>query len=417
MEAKADKSNDRRESIRRFVRLQLFNWLPFVNACKCSAFAPLFHFHCIFNAIAIRRMGSKLCKGEEASDEAMDRNNRIELDLNKERIEGRKMVKILLLGSADSGKSTIVKQMRILHTDGFSETELVNYRYMLHTNYIGSLHYIARGIAQLQIAVPPNEKDLVDKFDYSFSKFLDFDDDNMIKLILKFLSYDSVTTACKRLNEFYLPDNTNYLLAESKRILMPNYLPTAVDIIHARASTTGVHEITFGFRRFSIRLIDVGGQKTERRKWIHCFDSVSAILYVVSLSCYDQSMEEDPSINRMDDSIDLFRAMFFNPFLIRCSFILFLNKKDLFELKLRHVPLHRFYPAFEDRTTNITSDSAYAEAVEFVKKLFLGVNTEENNRHIYTHVTNATDTKNIEFVFGATCDIVLQNNLTRAGMT
>lgn len=119
----------------------------------------------------------------------------------------------------------------------------------------------------------------------------------------------------------------------------------------------------------------------------------------------------------MDDSIDLFRAMFFNPFLIRvslssrslvflsfvdpsnfisplppqCSFILFLNKKDLFELKLRHVPLHRFYPAFEglsihslireiapirpifvpfhfpfpflDRTKNITSDSAYAEAV------------------------------------------------------
>uniref|UniRef100_A0A183BZA5 Guanine nucleotide-binding protein subunit alpha n=1 Tax=Globodera pallida TaxID=36090 RepID=A0A183BZA5_GLOPA len=164
-------------------------------------------------------------------------------------------------------------------------------------------------------------------------------------------------------------------------------------------------------------LIDVGGQKTERRKWIHCFDSVSAILYVVSLSCYDQFMEEDPSINRMKDSIELFRAMFFNQFLIRSSFILFFNKKDLFEKKLRHVPLHKFYPTFEDRTKNITDDDQYAEAVEFMKKLFMDVNKPEKNRHIYAHITNATDTMNIEFVFGATCDIVLQNNLTRSGMT
>uniref|UniRef100_A0A914GXT5 Uncharacterized protein n=1 Tax=Globodera rostochiensis TaxID=31243 RepID=A0A914GXT5_GLORO len=362
-------------------------------------------------------MGSSLCKGEKASEEAIDRNNQIESDLNRDRIEGRKMVKILILGSADSGKSTIVKQMRILHTNGFSETELINYRYMLYTNYIGSLHYIARGIALLHIPVPPNERDLVDRFAYSFSKFLDLDDDNMIKLIHNFITYNSVTKACQRLTEFYVPDNTNYLFAESKRILVTDYRPSAVDVIYARASTTGVHEIMFGFRRFSIRLIDVGGQKTERRKWIHCFDNVSAILYVVSLSCYDQFMEEDPSINRMNDSIELFRAMFFNQFLIRSSFILFFNKKDLFEKKLRHVPLHKFYPTFEDRTKNITDDDQYAEALEFMKKLFMDVNKPEKNRHIYAHVTNATDTMNIEFVFGATCDIVLQNNLTRSGMT
>uniref|UniRef100_A0A915M2U7 Uncharacterized protein n=1 Tax=Meloidogyne javanica TaxID=6303 RepID=A0A915M2U7_MELJA len=312
-------------------------------------------------------MGSSLCKGEKVYDEQMDKVNRqIEIELQRERLEERKIVKILLLGSGDSGKSTIVKQMR----------------YMLHTNYIGSFYYIAKGISQLQIDVPSQERDLVNKFEHSFTKFLDYDDTEMIKLISKFLTYSCVNAACQHLTEFYVPDNTPYLLAESSRILTPEYSPTEADVIHARASTTGVHEIFFSFRRFGIRLIDVGGQKTERRKWIHCFDNVSAILYVISLSCYDQFLEEDPSINRMDDSIELFRAMFYNQFLFK-------------------------------------------------------VKEPESNRHIYAHVTNATDTKNIdampqkvsknevwtyfnfspEFVFGATCDIVLQKNLSKAGMT
>lgn len=363
-------------------------------------------------------MGSSLCKDEKVYDEQADNKNRqIDAELKRNKMEERRMVKILLLGSADSGKSTIAKQMRILHTNGFNEAELINYRYMLHTNYIGSFHYISRGIAQLRIEVPSAERELVDRFEHNYSKFLDLDDLDLIKLISKFLEYSSVKRACQRFTEFYVPDNTQYLLAESVRILSADYNPTVADVIHARASTTGVHEIMFSFRRFSIRLIDVGGQKTERRKWIHCFDSVSAILYVISLSCYDQFLDEDPSVNRMDDSIELFRAMFYNPFLAKCSFILFLNKKDLFEQKLRYVPLQKFYRNFEDCLKNITIEDHYGEAVEFIKKLFLNVKDPNTSRHIYTHVTNATDTKNIEFVFGAACDIVLQNNLSKAGMT
>uniref|UniRef100_A0A915NCS6 Uncharacterized protein n=1 Tax=Meloidogyne floridensis TaxID=298350 RepID=A0A915NCS6_9BILA len=177
-------------------------------------------------------MGSSLCKGEKVYDEQMDKNRQIEIELQREKLEERKIVKILLLGSGDSGKSTIVKQMRILHTNGFNEAELINYRYMLHTNYIGSFYYIAKGISQLQIDVPSQERDLVNKFEHSFTKFLDYDDTEMIKLV-----------TCQHLTEFYVPDNTPYLLAESSRILTPEYSPTEADVIHARASTTGVHEI------------------------------------------------------------------------------------------------------------------------------------------------------------------------------
>ncbi|KAH7714566.1 guanine nucleotide-binding protein G(o) subunit alpha [Aphelenchoides avenae] len=159
------------------------------------------------------------------------------------------------------------------------------------------------------------------------------------------------------------------------------------------------------------RLIDVGGQKTERRKWIHCFENVTAILFVIALSCYDQYMDEDPDKNRMEDCIELFNSMYHNEFLRKSSFILFLNKKDLFEEKLKHVSLAKFFPTYSGKR-----DNSMNTASEFVRSLFIEAQ-QDDSRHIYTHFTNATDTNNIDVVFGATCDIILQNNLSRAGMS
>ena len=41
------------------------------------------------------------------------------------------------------------------------------------------------------------------------------------------------------------------------------------------------------------RLFDVGGQRSERKKWIHCFEDVTAIIYCVSLNAYDLTLQED----------------------------------------------------------------------------------------------------------------------------
>ena len=42
-----------------------------------------------------------------------------------------------------------------------------------------------------------------------------------------------------------------------------------------------------------MHVIDVGGRKSERRKWIHCFQDVTSILFLVALSGYDQCLAED----------------------------------------------------------------------------------------------------------------------------
>uniref|UniRef100_A0A914DR70 Uncharacterized protein n=1 Tax=Acrobeloides nanus TaxID=290746 RepID=A0A914DR70_9BILA len=106
-------------------------------------------------------MGSGLCKSDQISDELSDdfkkRNKEIEVEIEKEKINNKKIIKVLLLGTSDSGKSTIVKQMRILHKNGFKESELINFRYMIYSNLMVSYHYVASGIYRLSIYVPTNE--------------------------------------------------------------------------------------------------------------------------------------------------------------------------------------------------------------------------------------------------------------------
>ena len=73
----------------------------------------------------------------------------------------------------------------------------------------------------------------------------------------------------------------------------PNYLPTDQDILRSRVKTTGITETTFIIGDLTYRMFDVGGQRSERKKWIHCFENVNCLLFLVAISGYDQCLVED----------------------------------------------------------------------------------------------------------------------------
>ena len=91
-------------------------------------------------------------------------------------------------------------------------------------------------------------------------------------------------------------------------------------------------------------MFDAGGQRSERKKWIHCFDDVQAVLFCVgetkqklfvawfdnlitAMSEYDLTLEEDNSVNRMKESMKLFSSISNNKWFETASIILLLNKK------------------------------------------------------------------------------------------
>jgi len=77
------------------------------------------------------------------------------------------------------------------------------------------------------------------------------------------------------------------------RIFAPGWLPDNQDMLQARLRTTGITETLFELGQMNFRMMDVGGQRSERKKWIHCFEGVQCLLFMVALSGYDQCLVED----------------------------------------------------------------------------------------------------------------------------
>ena len=157
-------------------------------------------------------------------------------------------------------------------------------------------------------------------------------------------------------------------------------------------------------------MFDVGGQRNERKKWIHCFDDVTAVIYVVSLSGYDQVCFEDATQNRLVESLDLFADTRNNKWFKNTPFILFLNKVDLFEKKIADIDLRNMEKKW---FLNYNGGTNFDAALAFIKEEF--ASKTPAGQELYTHETTATNTKNVELVFDACKDIFLRRNLQDAG--
>lgn len=81
------------------------------------------------------------------------------------------------------------------------------------------------------------------------------------------------------------------------------------DAIMARTRTTGIIHEEFPDGPLMFEVVDVGGQRSERKKWINCFADVKAVLFVVNLSGYDNVLFEDETKNRMMEEMDLFKSV------------------------------------------------------------------------------------------------------------
>lgn len=102
-----------------------------------------------------------------------------------------------------------------------------------------------------------------------------------------------VQTAIMKGNEYALHDNLSYYFADVEKLFAKDYLPTDQDILRARLRTTGISETIFETGNLTYRMFDVGGQRSERKKWIHVFDNVQVVLFLVAISGFDHVLVED----------------------------------------------------------------------------------------------------------------------------
>ncbi|KNE64092.1 hypothetical protein AMAG_09154 [Allomyces macrogynus ATCC 38327] len=353
-----------------------------------------------------------ICASEEESA-AKDRSVDIDRQLISDAERYRRECKILLLGSGESGKSTIVKQMKIIHQSGYTRQELLNYRSTIFANTMDSIRVLVESIRLLQLdyELDENRMHAARFMELQETRQINFDDPQIlpdVAIIIESIWKDPVIAKLMlRTSEFYLLDSAPYFFQEIRRIAAPDYAPNEQDVLRARIKTTGIIETRFNMGQLQIHMFDVGGQRSERRKWIHCFEAVTSIIFCVALSEYDQVLLEDSKQNRMAESLVLFESVINSRWFVRTSIILFLNKVDLFKDKLTKVPLSKYF-------SDYTGEEDLNKGAKYLLYKFTLLNRAKLK--IYPHLTCATDTSNVRLVFAAVKDTILQNALKDSGI-
>lgn len=299
-----------------------------------------------------------------------------------------KTFKLLLLGAGGSGKSTVFRQVKILYGGGYDDEERLTLAITIHQNMVQSIKIIVQRVGQSE-QLPP---DLVDQIN-ALPEDGPFKNVKKIGTLIEQLWKNPIIErAYAQRSQFQLPTDTiHYFFDKAKEIMTENYLPTEKDLLHCRIHSTGVKTETFDMGdNILFRLLDVGGQRSERKKWVRCFENVTAVLYVVAISEYDQLCYEDNETNRVLEALDLFEDIANSEWFADIDIVLFLNKKDLLGEKIKTIPPQDFFPDFK-------GDGSYDSVLKFLQSQFDDRNQQE--RDVITHVTCATDTDNIKHVF------------------
>uniref|UniRef100_A0A8C8K9X1 Guanine nucleotide-binding protein G(Olf) subunit alpha n=1 Tax=Oncorhynchus tshawytscha TaxID=74940 RepID=A0A8C8K9X1_ONCTS len=371
-----------------------------------------------------KTLDKKLSEEKEVKKQAKKVSKHIDRTLKEQKREYEQTHRLLLLGAGESGKSTIVKQMRILHVNGFNAEEKKQKVLDIRKNVKDAIVTVVSAMSTLIPPVPIGNPSNESRIDYikSIAPLSDFDYTEEFFEHAKQLWDDEGVKACfERSNEYQLIDCAQYFLDRIESVRWNDYTPTDQDLLRCRVLTSGIFETRFQVDKVNFHMFDVGGQRDERRKWIQCFNDVTAIIFVAASSSYNMVIREDNSTNRLRESLDLFKSIWNNRFLRTISVILFLNKQDMLADKILagkskledYFPEYARYTVPAEAVPDPGEDPKVTRAKFFIRDEFLRISTAsgDGKHYCYPHFTCAVDTENIRRVFNDCRDIIQRMHL------
>ncbi|KAG5262604.1 hypothetical protein AALO_G00276860 [Alosa alosa] len=346
--------------------------------------------------------------------EQLRKSKEIDRCISREKTYVKRLVKILLLGAGESGKSTFLKQMRIIHGQDFDQQAREEFRATIYSNVIKGVRVLVDAREKLHIPWGDPDNQMHGETMMGFNTRSDMMIQGLVETkvfnhylpSIRALWNDSgIQNAFDRRREFQLGESVKYFLDNLDKIGEPEYVPTQLDILLARKPTKGILEYEFEIKNVPFKMVDVGGQRSERRRWFECFDSVTSILFLVSSSEYDQVLMEDRQTNRLMESLNIFETIVNNRVFAKVSIILFLNKTDLLEEKVKTVSIKDYFPDYTGEPHDL------ADVQKFLVECFREKRRDQQQKPLYHHFTTAINTENIRLVFRDVKDTILHDNL------
>jgi len=329
--------------------------------------------------------------------------------------------RIILLGIGGSGKSTFSKHMQIIH-GGIDPEVAKNCRGILLNNIV--LGFKAIG-GQKQIEVEMQKPD-----NYKKSRVILSLDENWIhgednaekkkyiEMVKELWADQGVRHVWQEIKDTYLIP-LEYLMDNFQRYLTPDFIPTNDDILRARQRTTGGHSVSFHEGKHLWELIDVGGQFSERTKWISYFtDRVPhAVIFFLALDEYNIENTEIRSnhLRKYDLAFSVFKDYMCSPGPVldhNICRIVFLNKMDLFQEKIRD---DKKWKEFKE-IMGYKGDRSVNEAIHFIQQKLVDESSKSRKGNLIVHITNALDTALMTKVSAAIRNAIVDYSLKDLGL-
>jgi len=381
---------------------------------------------------------------------------RLDRQLRKASIREGSTAKLLLLGPSGSGKSTLFKQWRLLYGSAYTTVrERLAFKPAIYENIIGGIKCLIRGQEELSgrgdldrvykalravenstKLIPPVMQLIVSylhQLDFDFqmtkeakaaaSKILELPDDSAVSResatqIKEVWADEGIQMTWENRTECSvgISKSLSYFVRNLDRIAKkPSaYRPTKQDVIYVHLPTTGVIESQFDIRNHRFKIVDVGGQRTERKKWMNLFTDVTGVVFLASLTGFDEVLEEDPETLRMVEALRLFKEVLekFDSMAACPSIILMLNDSDLFRQKISQG--HSIRNCFPD----YPGPDEDRPSFRYIKAKFLSQRSPSATQslRIFVHRTTAVDTEAMRYIFSDVNHIVTSRALQKAGL-
>ena len=333
-------------------------------------------------------------------DISLSRSIDIQLDLDREsQIDN---VKLLLLGTGESGKSTVFKQLRLLYGNGYTIIERQQFLLFMRQNSIETMeklcvalykkeptHTVCSSTEFMEICEDPN----VDASSKNFESYHKYPSLTMEKAVAieKLWSHEAIKNVWENRSGLHVIDSAYTFFDKIREVAEDDFLPSEEDILKIRIRTAGMREERFQIQNKNVQIFDLGGQRSERRKWYHAFSNVHAIIFLAAISEYDVGMWEDPECNRLQDSLNLFGKLVNEPCFRDTTFIIFFNKFDLFKGKILAGARIADVEEWSDYKGNIGDVDAGIDYFTEKFKARLSTSGDTGNRDVKFFVTCATD--------------------------
>lgn len=221
-----------------------------------------------------------------------------------------------------------------------------------------------------------------------------------------------------RRRKIRLEESPGFFLNDLQRVTLPDYIPSDDDVLRARLKTVGVSEYRCEMEAAAgreqgteWRIVDVGGSRSQRATWVPFFDDVDAIIFLAPISGFDQVLAEDRTVNRLEDSVLLWKAICSNKLLANVDLVLFLNKCDILDAKLKAgIKLSKYVRSYGDRSNDLDT------ACKYFRSKFSAIHREYSPlpRKFYGFCTSVTDTTTTAGILASVRDMVVRRHLKQS---